>query len=150
MKGNKTQFNGIILMLVLCSFGLANSNFNSATKSETTNVTLATEKTDSLTSGGHKIFLEAVPKPVDGFESLRRKCTYPWAAKILKMEAEILIWVLVNVEGNVVETHIVKGADNTVFAQEVTAVVEATKWIPASREGKPVEVGMYIPFKFKI
>ena len=150
MKGNKTQFNGLIFMLVLCSFGLANSNFNTAAKSETTNVTLATEKAESLTSGGHKIFLEAVPKPVDGFESLRRKCTYPWAAKILKKEAEILIWVLVNVEGDVVETHIVKGGDNSVFAQEVTAVIEATKWIPASREGKPVEVGMYIPFKFKI
>ena len=150
MKGTKIQYNGIILILMLGSFGLANSNYNSTANSETTNVKLSTMKEEFQTLVAKNIFLESVPKPVDGYQSLHTKCTYPWAAKSLKKEVEILIWVLIDVDGNVAESKIIQGSGNTVFTQEVTAVVEGIKWIPARREGKPVMVGMYIPFKFKI
>ncbi len=150
MKDIKIRYNGIILILMLGSFGLANSNYNFTAKSETTNVKLSTIKEEFQASVAKSIFLESVPKPVDGYQSLHSKCTYPWAAKVLKKEVEILIWILVDADGNVAESKIIQGGDNTVFAQEVTAVVESSKWIPARREGKPVVVGMYIPFKFKI
>ncbi len=150
MKSIKTLSKWIILIIMLGSIGLANSNYISTSKSEATNVKLSTIKGGLSTSVTKNIYLESIPQPVDGYQSLHDKCTYPWAAKVLRKEVEILIWVLVDAEGNVADYKIIRGAENTLFTQEVISVVESSKWIPARREGEPVDVGLYIPFKFKI
>ncbi len=90
---------------------------------------------------------EVMPEPVGGLASIQNKITYTEIAKRIKLEGKVYIEAVVDENGNVIESRIIKKIGGG-LDEEALIAVTSTKFHPGLQRGKPVKVRITIPIKF--
>lgn len=92
---------------------------------------------------------EKQPFPKGGLEAIMQNVNYPEEAKKAGIEGKVFIKAVIDNEGNVVSTEILK-SDNDELNKAAVNAVKATKFIPAEKDGKTVKSEVTIPIMFKL
>ena len=87
------------------------------------------------------------PHPVGGYETLSTRIHYPRAIREAGIEGKVTVNALISVEGDVKQTQIIEPL-HPELDQIVTNAIKRTAFEPATRQGKPEEVWISIPFIF--
>ncbi|MDZ7374381.1 MAG: energy transducer TonB [candidate division KSB1 bacterium] len=93
---------------------------------------------------------DSPPEPIGGFEAIQRNLVYPEIARKAGVEGRVIVHVLVDERGNVVETKILKSLGNNGCDEAAVAAIKSVKWKPAMQRDRPVKVWVAIPVIFKL
>ncbi|MBN1300630.1 MAG: energy transducer TonB [Melioribacteraceae bacterium] len=93
--------------------------------------------------------VEEMPVPVGGIAAIQSKVHYPEIAKRAGIEGRVMIKALINKEGKVVYTQVLKGIGGGCDTAAIEAVKQ-TVFTPARSDGKPVNAQIVIPILFKL
>ncbi len=87
------------------------------------------------------------PRPVGGYETLSTRIHYPRAIREAGIEGTVTVNALISVEGQVKQTQVIEPL-HPELDQIVTNAIKRTAFEPATRQGRPEEVWISIPFIF--
>lgn len=92
------------------------------------------------------------PQPIGGFKAIQENLKYPEAARKAGIEGRVLVHVLVDEQGEVVDTKILQslGDEGSGFAEAAVNALKSVKWQPAESQGAPVKVWVAVPVLFKL
>jgi protein TonB len=93
--------------------------------------------------------VDKMPEPVGGIQAIGNNLTYPEEAKLEGLEGKVFVKAVIDQNGNVVKTEIIKST-NTIFDIPAKDAVEKTKFTPGEHKGKKVKVEVTIPIMFKL
>ncbi len=92
---------------------------------------------------------EQPPSPIGEMEALQNNLTYPESAKEAGVAGTVEIATLINKDGEVIETKILKSLDPACDAAAIKTIQES-KWKPAMQRDLPVEVWVSVPLTFEL
>ena len=92
---------------------------------------------------------EEMPEPVGGIAAIGQKVRYPEIAKRAGIEGRVFVKAIIDTQGNVIETEVIKGLGAGTDEAAVEAI-KNSKFIPGKINGKPVKVQVAIPILFKL
>lgn len=99
------------------------------------------------------IFVETMPKPLGGYDSLyqffSKEMKYPRAATRNQVYGRVFVEFVIDKKGVPTEIKSIKGIGYG-CDEEAARVIALTKWNPGKQRGKPVKVKMVLPVQFKI
>ena len=75
---------------------------------------------------------------------------YPEFARKNKIQGTVTVALTIDVDGSVVDVHVIKGANSLLDAEAVRVVKSSPKWTPGYRDGKPVKVTFSFPVVFQL
>ena len=90
------------------------------------------------------------PAPIGGFAAIQKNLKYPEVARKAGIEGTVFIEAVIDENGDVTSTKIIKSMGNNGCDQAAQNAIEAVKWEPARQDGKPVKVRISIPIKFRL
>ena len=90
--------------------------------------------------GGEKAMMDFVAKNVQ----------YPKEAMEKEISGRVLVGFIVEKDGSISETEIVKGIGGGCDEEAVRVVKAMPKWKPGKQDGKPVRVHFILPLTFKL
>ena len=88
-----------------------------------------------------------MPEPVGGLSAIQNKVKYTEIAKRTGLEGTVYIVAIIDENGRVIESIILKGIGRG-LDEEALKAVSKTKFHPGLQRGKPVKVKITIPIKF--
>jgi len=103
-------------------------------------------------SGETPIFVayDEAPQPIGGFPAIQKNLVYPEIARKAGVEGRVYVNVLIDEQGNVIDTKILKSLGNNGCDEAAVAAIRKVKWKPAKQRDKPVKVWVGIPVVFKL
>ncbi len=104
------------------------------------------------TGGSAQIFVayDEPPNPIGGFAAIQKNLQYPEIARKAGVEGRVVVNVLIDEKGNVVDTKILKSLGNNGCDEAAIAAIKSVKWKPAKQRDKPVKVRVGIPVVFML
>ena len=90
------------------------------------------------------------PMPIGGFEAIQRKLKYPDIARKAGIEGKVIVNVLVDVDGRVVDAKILKSLGHSGCDEAAIEAIKSVRWKPAKQRDRPVKVWVGIPVIFKL
>jgi protein TonB len=90
--------------------------------------------------GGEQAMMDFVAKNV----------TYPKEAMEKEISGRVLVGFIVEKDGSITETEVVKGIGGGCDEEAVRVVKAMPKWKPGKQKGKPVRVHFLLPITFKL
>ncbi len=99
--------------------------------------------------GEFKQSVDQMPIPVGGIKAIAEKIVYPERGKRLGIEGKVFVQALVDENGTVVNTKIIKGISED-FDKEAMKAVMQTKFIPGKCNGVAVKTRVVVPIAFKL
>lgn len=93
---------------------------------------------------------DEAPEPIGGFGAIQRNLEYPEIARKAGIEGRVIVNVLVDVDGSVVETKILKSLGHSGCDEAAVKAIRTVKWKPAKQRDRPVKVWVGIPVIFKL
>jgi protein TonB len=94
-------------------------------------------------------FVEKMPTPVGGIESIQKRINYPDYAVRIGLQGRVTVRAYVDKDGNVYKVEIQKGIGGGCDEAAAEAVLNS-KFHPGEQRGKPVKVMVSIPISFKL
>jgi TonB family protein len=98
--------------------------------------------------------VEVQPAPNGGIEALMQyigeNIRYPAEARQKGIEGKVFIQFVVNKDGSIGDTHILKGIGHGCDEEAVRVLKAMPAWKPGTQKGEPVPVLMSIPITFKL
>jgi protein TonB len=95
------------------------------------------------------VAVEEPPEPVGGMESIIKKLYYPELARRAGIEGRVIIELIVNKQGDVINAHVLQSLFPSLDEVALNAIKE-TKFKPGKQRGKPVNVEIKIPIQFRL
>jgi TonB family protein len=89
------------------------------------------------------------PKPIGGIAALQKNLVYPEEARYRGIEGMVILEILINENGKVEDTRVVKSLNADCDIAAVSAI-QKTRWEPAEKEGKPIKTWTGVPVTFRI
>ncbi len=93
--------------------------------------------------------VEQLPEIIGGMAAIQKEIVYPEIAKRAGVEGTVHVTAFIDKKGNVVKVELLKGIGAGCDEEAKKAVMKA-KFKPARQRGKPVNVRIGIPVKFKL
>lgn len=93
--------------------------------------------------------LDETPKVKGGIQELAKNIKYPESAKKEGIMGKVLVKAVIDENGDVLETEILKSVTKDLDAAAVKAV-KLTKFTPGVMDGKSVKAEVTIPISFKL
>ena len=93
--------------------------------------------------------LDKIPMPVDGIKSIMENVKYPEEAKKAGEEGKVLVKAVINTNGDVIKTAILKSATPALDEAALEAI-KKTKFTPGIKDEKFVQAEVTIPVLFKL
>jgi TonB family protein len=103
----------------------------------------------SLSAFAQEKELDKLPFPVGGIEEIAKNIVYPPSAKENKIRGEVLIKAVIDQNGNVSSTEVIKSLE-TECDNAAAEAIKKTKFTPGIKDGKAVESQVTIPVRFKL
>ncbi|MGD8778566.1 MAG: energy transducer TonB [Ignavibacteria bacterium] len=92
--------------------------------------------------------VEKMPSPIGGIEAIMKNVEYPKEAKENEIEGKVLVKAVIDKEGNVVKTELLK-SENELLVKAAINAIEKTKFIPGEdKSGNKIAAEITIPVKF--
>lgn len=114
-------------------------------------VVVATKKADQ--SDAYEV-VEQMPQFPGGFAEmmkyLAKNIKYPSEARKSGVEGRVTVQVIIDTEGRVTNTRVIKAVDPYLDAEAIRVVSSMPKWNPGMQDGKPVNVKFLIPIMFRL
>jgi len=83
-------------------------------------------------------------------EYIYKNMKYPTAAKADKVEGMAIISFVIEKDGNITNTEIMRSPDERLGQEALRVVRSMPRWIPGKQRNKPVRVQYNLPMKFKL
>jgi len=99
--------------------------------------------------GGIFVPYDHPPEPVGGFKAIQSHLKYPEAARRENIQGSVIVHVLIDEQGKVVDARILKSLSPECDQAAIYAV-KNTEWRPAKQKDKPVRVWVSIPVMFRL
>ena len=93
--------------------------------------------------------VDVLPEPIGGLEQMIKNVVYPQSAKEAGIEGKVFIKAIIDEQGNVTETEVIKSVDKDCDKAAVDAI-KITKFTPGIKDNKPVKIEVTIPIMFKL
>ena len=93
--------------------------------------------------------LDKYPEPIGGIESMIKNVVYPVSAKEAGIEGKVFVKAIIDKQGNVIETSIIKSVNDDCDKAAMDAI-KKTKFFPGIKDNKPVKAEVTIPISFKL
>jgi periplasmic protein TonB len=93
--------------------------------------------------------LDKYPEPVGGIEAMIKNVVYPVSAKDAGVEGKVLVKAIIDENGYVTETSILKSVNDDCDNAAMDAI-KKTKFTPGIKDDKPVKAEVTIPVMFKL
>jgi protein TonB len=93
--------------------------------------------------------LDKYPEPVGGIEAMIKNVVYPVSAKEAGIQGKVFVKALIDEQGNVTETSILKSVNEDCDKAAIDAI-KKTKFTPGIKDNKPVKAEVTIPVMFKL
>jgi len=93
---------------------------------------------------------DEAPQPIGGFPAIQKNLVYPEIARKAGVEGRVYVNVLIDEQGNVIDTKILKSLGNNGCDEAAVAAIRKVKWKPAKQRDKAVKVWVGIPVVFKL
>lgn len=90
------------------------------------------------------------PQPIGGFAAIQRNLKYPEIARKAGVEGRVVVNVLIDESGRVVDAKILKSLGNNGCDEAAIEAIKSVKWKPAKQRDKPVKVWVGIPVVFML
>lgn len=111
-----------------------------------------------LEEGGHFNFqlnfqpYDVPPKPIGGFAAIQKNLKYPEEARKAGIEGRVIVQLLIDARGEIVDRKILKsiGNGNSSFEEAAVNALKSVKWQAAEQNGEPVKVWVAVPVIFKL
>lgn len=98
--------------------------------------------------------VEQMPQFPGGFSEMMKylgnNIQYPSEAHKNGIQGRVAVQVIIDTEGRVTNTRVVKGVDPYLDAEAIRVVSSMPKWNPGMQDGKPVNVKFLIPVMFRL
>ena len=98
--------------------------------------------------------VEQMPQFPGGFSEMMKylgnNIQYPSEAHKNGIQGRVAVQVIIDTEGRVTNTRVVKGVDPYLDAEAIRVVSSMPKWNPGMQDGKPVNVKFLIPIMFRL
>jgi periplasmic protein TonB len=115
----------------------------------TINVFGQKKDTSEKSSNKYLVKAEVMPEPVGGISAIQKRVVYPEIARRAGIEGKVYVQALIDENGDVVKTKILKGIGSGCDESAMKAVKE-TKFTPAKQEDRLVKVQVVVPVLFKL
>jgi TonB family protein len=106
--------------------------------------------TDNASDEEEFVAYDEPPSPIGGFVAIQKNLHYPEIARKAGVEGRIILNVLVDVNGEVKETKILKTLGDNGCDEAAIKAIKSVKWTPAKNRGESVAVWVGIPVVFKL
>lgn len=93
---------------------------------------------------------DKAPEPIGGFAAIQQALKYPPEARDAGWEGRAVINVLVNKEGGIDDTKVLKSSGYPSLDEAAVEAIKNTKWRPALQRETPVRVWVAIPVNFQV
>ena len=93
--------------------------------------------------------VDVLPEPIGGLEQMIKNVVYPQSAKEAGIEGKVFVKVIIDEQGNVTETEVIKSVDKDCDKAAMDAI-KKTKFTPGMKDNKPVKTEVTIPIMFKL
>jgi periplasmic protein TonB len=93
--------------------------------------------------------LDNMPEPIGGLTAIMQQVAYPKSAIKDGMEGKVFLTVVIDTMGRVKSVEIKEGVRSDLNQAAVKAI-NMSNWIPAQKDGKPVESSIVVPIQFKL
>ncbi|HMN50418.1 MAG TPA: energy transducer TonB [Ignavibacteriaceae bacterium] len=93
--------------------------------------------------------LDKYPEPIGGIEAMIKNVVYPISAKEAGVEGKVFVKAIIDEQGNVTETSILKSVNEDCDKAAMDAI-KKTKFTPGIKDNKPVKAEVVIPVMFKL
>ncbi len=93
--------------------------------------------------------IEKMPDPIGGIRGIAKNVVYPVEAKKAGVEGRVVIQALVDENGDVIKTSVVKSLGSGCDEAALKAI-KKTKFTPGMNKGKKVKAEVTIPVSFKL
>lgn len=84
------------------------------------------------------------------FDYIILEAKFPYEAQQKEVEGEVLVAFTVEHDGYISMAKVLKGVSPELDAEAVRVVKSMPKWIPGTRNGRPVRAELTIPINFKL
>jgi len=84
------------------------------------------------------------------FKHIQEKISYPDSARLLGIQGTVYVSFVVKKSGTVDNAYILRGIGGGCDEEALKVVKSMPDWIPGEQKGKPVNVQMALPIKFKL
>lgn len=116
-------------------------------------VVVASRKAQADESGAYEV-VEQMPEFPGGFAEMMKylanNIKYPSEAHKNGTQGRVTVQAIIDTEGCVTNTRVIKGADPYLDAEAIRVVSSMPKWSPGMQDGKPVNVKFTIPVMFRL
>lgn len=92
---------------------------------------------------------DVLPEPIGGIEEIIKNVVYPASAKESGIEGKVLVKAIVDENGKVIKTEILKSVSDDCDKAAMDAI-KKTKFTPALKDKKTVKAEVVIPIMFKL
>lgn len=92
---------------------------------------------------------EVMPEPVGGMTAIVKNLVYPKSAMEAGIQGKVFIKAVVDENGNVISTEVVKGLEPECDKAAISAI-QKTKFSVGMDKGKPVKTEIVIPIYFRL
>ncbi|GAB4129507.1 MAG: hypothetical protein Fur0015_03440 [Ignavibacteriales bacterium] len=92
---------------------------------------------------------EVFPEPVGGMQAIIKNLVYPKSAKDAGIQGKVFIKALVDENGNVAKTEVIKSLNPECDAAAISAI-KKTKFTGGMIMGKPTQTEIVIPIYFRL
>ena len=106
-------------------------------------------KKQQLSDSTFIVAYDTPPQPVGGFTAIQKNLVYPEKPRKQHIEGVTTIQALIGENGTVVDARVLVSLEESCDQSAINAI-KSVKWIPATKDGKPVQVWVSIPVRFKL
>ena len=99
--------------------------------------------------GFNSLAQDKQPEPIGGIEEMIKNVVYPISAKEAGIQGKVLVKTIIDENGNVTETSILKSVNEDCDKAAMDAI-KKTKFTPGTKDNKPVKTEITIPIMFKL
>lgn len=98
--------------------------------------------------------VENPAEPEGGFEGfykyVAKEIEYPKQARRMGVEGRVIVQVVIDKDGSIVEPKILKGIGSGCDEEAVRVLLKSPKWKPGKQRGRAVKVKVTVPIIFKL
>ncbi len=95
------------------------------------------------------VVVEKMPELIGGLAAIQREIRYPVIAKKAGIEGRVILQFIVDEQGRVTESKVVRGIGGG-CDDEALRALQTARFRPGTQRGKPVKVKMSLPVTFRL
>ncbi len=147
---NNPQFTRIIITLVMSGILILLNHCGSTSQSGNPVPRRSNTPPRQQTESNIFVAYDEPPQPMGGFDAIQKNLQYPESAMKQNIQGQVVLQVLIGVDGSVLEHKVLKSIGHAECDQAAIKAVKSVRWRPAKQRDRSVKVWTSFPVTFKL